>query len=205
MKRVRAQNHAEILEIHPKIRLIIVILLLTWISASCQSEQEEVVAEGWKTFTAVEENVAIDYPADWAAYLGKEYRGSDETLVVVLVYHELRDLRGASVRIFHKQLDSSALTDVVAWGEERVTEAEENYELGKLETIQIGENEASALKRIIRVDTDTVAPQHIEHIYVASDYGAYIVSFMARESQFDDFTTVFDQMIATFKIVQEKD
>ncbi len=150
----------------------------------------------WATFSSQKHGIAIDYPESWHA---KEYENGihndDEAIAIIFPRNQI--LPGIIIAL--QEMNSSTLTDVANWGEERVVSRYTEYELNEIQSIVLSDDQEALTRTYI---TDVSSPLPIMHkdVYIIRKDEAIILSFTAAESNFEELSTSFEHMLSTLQI-----
>lgn len=177
----------------------LMLLLLGLIISGCSPGNS-----AWKTYRSpIVGRFQIMYPSSWSANVFPNGYHNDQQAIAVI--HAQTPFALPSVRLAEKQMESPTLETVIHWGEERFLDlndtSKDKYEIFDVEYLEINSQQIATRKFVM--DQETPLPLRKKDVYLINGDRGFIFTFTAEADRFDEQVKIFDEMIMSFKFLEE--
>jgi hypothetical protein len=175
------------------------ILILTFIVSGCESS-----GSPWKTFhSPLIGGFQIKYPSTWSADAFSNGYHNDQQAIAV--FHAQTLFAFPSMILAQKQMELPRLENVVEWGGERFLEFNDSsgkrYRWLDLEYKEV--NGQLVATRDYEMVAESPLPLKKRDVYLINGDVGYIMTFTAEAEQFDEQVQLFEEMVTSFKFLEE--
>jgi xanthosine utilization system XapX-like protein len=152
----------------------------------------------WNILTSEQYGYTISYPSNW---LAKEYgsNGSRSSIYQRSYFSDF--LTSSSVEVYEQAIQDPDLTQATVWGEE-IIKRNGASDLSEFKTIEIGQNNYPALERTYTQSGFLGRIYTIRVVYLAADQHVFAIKFDPSERHYEEVPKAFEQMLASFRIIQ---
>jgi hypothetical protein len=170
-------------------------------SASCTSIGPEDVNNEtdslrWATFNS-SSGFSINYPDTWTALdLPQGNHGDKEVAGMLISPSNIFPV----VLISRRQVEGLSVKDIATWGEERIVNLYDDYQLDELQPLELDSQQA--LTRVYLADINTSLPVKSKDVYLAYKQDAVIITLRATASHYEEALQLFEVMVKTFTLTR---